>query len=93
MQPIVFVILCLWALYSSQKFIPFSIKAFVREKLSSKNKSFSHIFRSFTEDNADNTFRMFKPSPVNITIPLREPTIIFPKIYFDDINQIIMLFI
>jgi hypothetical protein len=36
---------------------------------------------------------MFKPSPVNITIPLREPTIIFPKIYFDDINQIIMLFI
>lgn len=72
MQPIVFIMLCLWAVYSNQRFMSFSIKAF-----------------------ANNTKHMFKVPQVNITIPslpLREPTITLPKIYFDDLNHILMLF-
>jgi hypothetical protein len=44
---------------------------------------------------ANNTKHMFKVPQVNITIPslpLREPTITLPKIYFDDLNHILMLF-
>lgn len=75
MQPIVFIMLCLWAVYSSQRFMSFSIKAF-----------------------ANNTKHLFKLPEVNINItvpslPMREPTTItLPKIYFDDLNQILMLF-
>ena len=72
MQPFVFIMLCLWAVYSSQRFIPFSIKAF-----------------------ANNTKHLFKLPQVNITVPslpMREPTITLPKIYFDDLNQILILF-
>lgn len=73
MQSLVFIILCLWAVYSSQRFMQFSIKAF-----------------------ANNTsHNIFKLPMVNITIPsfqLREPTITLPKIYVDDMHQIIMLF-
>jgi hypothetical protein len=69
MQPIVFVILCLWAVYSSQRFMQFSIKAFA------------------------NTTRLEIPK-VNITLPALpfEPTITLPRIYLDDLHEIIMLF-
>jgi hypothetical protein len=72
MQPIVFVILCLWAVYSSQRFMQFSIKAF-----------------------ANTTRRIMLELPkVNITLPSLpfEPIITLPRIYLDDVHEIIMLF-
>lgn len=71
MQVIVLLVLCMWAVYSSQRLLPFSIKAF------------------------NNQWRRIIEMPngnISMNITFREPTITLPKIYFDDMHQVIMIF-
>lgn len=76
MPLILAIILCFWAVYSSQRFIPFSIKSFNNHK----NRIVLEL------PNKNMTVNM----TVNITF--REPTITLPKIYLDDMHQVIMIF-
>ena len=75
MPLILAIILCFWAVYSSQRLIPFSIQTFNNPK---------KIVLELPKKNV--TVNM----TVNITF--REPTITLPKIYLDDMHQVIMIF-
>ena len=72
MPLILAIILCFWAVYSSQRFIPFSIKSFNAPK--------QRIILELPNKN------------MTLNITFREPTITLPKIYLDDMHQVIMIF-
>ena len=72
MQLILAIILCFWAVYSSQRFIPFSIRSFNNHK--------NRIVLELPNKN------------MTLNITFREPTITLPKIYLDDMHQVIMIF-
>ena len=73
MPLILAIILCFWAVYSSQRFIPFSMKSF-------NNNHKKHIVLELPNKN------------MTLNITFKEPTITLPKIYLDDVHQVIMLF-
>lgn len=72
MPLILAIILCFWAVYSSQRFIPFSIRSFNNHK--------NRIVLELPNKN------------MTLNITFREPTITLPKIYLDDMHQVIMIF-
>ena len=72
MQAIVLLVLCMWAVYSSQRLLPFSIKSF--------NNQVRRIMIEMPNSN------------ISMNITFREPTITLPKIYLDDMHQVIMIF-
>lgn len=76
MQLIVFIVLCFWAVYTSQRFIPFSIKLFNNHK--------KQIVLEIPNKNM--TLNM------TVNIKVKEPTITLPKIYLDDMHLVIMIF-
>lgn len=71
MQLLVFIIVCMWIIYSSQMFMFSPIKVFV-----------------------NNMQKMVELPTANITTPRfsSQDLIKIPKLYFDDVHQIIMLF-
>jgi len=71
MPLILAIILCFWAVYSSQRLIPFSIKSFNNPK---------KIVLELPKKN------------ITLDITFKEPNITLPKLYLDDVHQIIMLF-
>lgn len=72
MQLILAIILCFWAVYTSQRLIPFYIKSF--------NSPKQRIVLELPNKN------------MTLNITFRESTITFPKIYLDDMHQVIMIF-
>ena len=122
MQPLLFIILCLWVVYSSQRFLPFSIKIVTNDnnriliELPRRNISINLIFPSMKVPTISLFRKPMAESSWLFPVVRRNSTernlsdiglitlsriyseesstdfITLPKIYIDDMHQVIMMF-